>query len=147
MHTFQHQMLRPFDASTPLLCRRAPGQEHHTSRALRHDRINHLLCKAFPALVCMGVGLVRTNGQARVQEQHSAVGPGGEQATVFRRGREVGVVVGEGLVDVLQGGRGGSGWAHGETEAVGLVEVVVGVLAYDDGFDGAERRVSGPGNC
>jgi len=30
------------------------------------------------------------------------------------------------------------GWADGEAEAVGLVDVMVGVLAYDYDFDGVE---------
>ena len=52
----------------------------------------------------------------------------------------------DGNVDVFEGG-GSRDWrADGEAEAVGLVDVVVGILADDYGFNGVEGSVAGPLN-
>lgn len=49
-----------------------------------------------------------------------------------------------GNVDIFEGG-GSRDWrSDGEAEAVGLVDVVVGVLTDDYGFDGVEGSVAGP---
>lgn len=84
------------------------------------------------------------DGQAGVEKEHAAVGPGCQKAAFVGWRIEVRVVDFEALVDVLEGWWGRRGWADRETEAVGLVKVVVGILADDDGFDGLEGRVTGP---
>ena len=92
----------------------------------------------------MAVGLVGLDGQAGVEEQDAAIGPGREEAAVLGRGLEVGIIFLESGVHVLQAWRGGCWRTDGEAETVGLVDVVVGVLAEDDGFDGWEGCVTGP---
>jgi hypothetical protein len=88
---------------------------------------------------------VCTYGQACVEQQDAAVGPGREEAGPLRRRREGRVVSFEALVDVLEGRRGGCRWADGEAEAVSLVGAVVRVLAEDDCFNSWERCMARPG--
>lgn len=123
---------------------RAPGQEHDALRAPLADDLEHLGREALPALVLVAVRLVGAHRQHGVEQQDAAVGPGRQQAAPVRRRREGRVVDLQGLVDVDQGRRRGRRRAHGEREAVGLVQVVVGVLAEDDDFDGVEGGVPGP---
>lgn len=79
---------------------------------------------------------MRAYRQACIQQEHAAVGPGCQQPAVVGGRFEGRVVPLQGFEDVLEGGWGRGGRAHGEAHAVGLVDVVVGVLADDDGFDG-----------
>lgn len=96
-------------------------------------------------MVRMAVRLVCPDGETGIQEQDAAIGPRCEKPAVVGWGRECGVVLLQGDVDILERrGRGRRG-ADGEAEAVGLVEVVIGVLAEDDGLDGVEGRVARPG--
>lgn len=87
------------------------------------------------------------DGQAGVEQEHAAVGPGCQETAFVGRRLEAWVVDFEAFVDVLQGWRSGCGWADGKAEAVGLIHIVVGVLAEDDGFDGREGGVTGPEWC
>lgn len=84
------------------------------------------------------------DSQTSVQHEHAPLGPGNEQTPIIRGCHEIRVVLFDALVDVYQRGGCASGWADGEAEAVGLVVVVVGVLADNDGLDGVEGGVSGP---
>lgn len=84
---------------------------------------------------------MRANREAGVQHKHAVVGPGRQQPTFIWRRGEVWVVVLEALVDVDQRWGCWCGWADGEREAVGLVQVMIGVLAYDYCLDGVERCV------
>lgn len=146
MHTLQHQMLPALlKLPTPLLRRLSPSQKHHPLRPLRSHSINHFLRESFPTLLGMGISFVRTHGEAGIEHEDAAIGPGGEEAAIFGWRGEVGVVFFEGDVHVFERGRGRGRWSDGEAEAVGLIDVVVGVLAEDDGFDGGEGRVAGPG--
>lgn len=88
---------------------------------------------------------MHAHGEARVDEEHAAARPGGEEAALGGRGDEGRVVVLEADVHVAEGGRGRGRGLDGEGEAVGLGVVVVGVLADDDDFDGVEGGVAGPG--
>ena len=88
---------------------------------------------------------MRANSEAGVEEEDAAVSPGGEETAFVGWCSEVGIIVFERFVDVHEGGRSRGGRANGEGKAVGLVDVVVGVLADYDGFDGVEGRVTGPG--
>lgn len=92
----------------------------------------------------MAVRLVGPHGQARVEQEYAAVGPGREQAALVARRGEGRVVVLEADVHVAERGGRGGGRAHGECEAVRLVDVVVGVLAEDDDLDRGEGGVAGP---
>lgn len=92
----------------------------------------------------MAIRLVRSYGKTGIQKQHATIRPRCEKTAVVGWGRECGVVFLQGGVDVFERRRGGRRRADGEAEPVGLVEVVVGVLAEDDGFDGVEGRVARP---
>lgn len=138
-------MLAAVDTLDSLLSRLAPSQEDYTARTLCSNSINDLLRELLPALSGVRVGLVCAYGQAGVEEKHATLSPGREEAAILGRRRERRIIFFEALVDILKRGRSGCRWANGETEAVGLIQVVVGVLADDDCFDGREGRVSGPG--
>ena len=130
MHTLQNTMPLPIDLRHPLPSRQPPRQKHHAPRPDPGNRIDDLLGKFLPSLIRVAIRVVRADRQTRVQQQDAAVGPGRQEAAVFRRGRFEGrVVFGQGEVDVFERWRGRSRRADGETEAVRLVVVVVGVLA------------------
>lgn len=92
----------------------------------------------------MAIRFVSTHCKARVKQQDAMVGPGGKEPAVVGWGFESGIIVLESFVHVLKGRRRAGGWADREAEAVGLVDVVVGVLAEDDGFDCVEGGVARP---
>lgn len=92
----------------------------------------------------MTVGVVSADGQTCIEKQDATVGPRRQKTTFVRRRVEGRVIFLQSGVDVLERRWGGCWGTNGEAEAVGLVEVVVGVLAEDDGFDGGERCVTGP---
>ena len=145
MHALQHAMLRlRLDPLHPILRRHPPRQEHHPLRPHLGHRVNHLLRKLLPPMIRMAVRLVRPHRQARVEHQHAPIRPRSQQPAVLGRRREGRVVLLDGRIDVLQGRRRGRRRADGEAQPVGLVDVVVGVLAENDGFDGGEGRVAGP---
>jgi hypothetical protein len=112
----------------------APGRHH----------VDDALGEALPAAVGVAVGLVRPDRQARVEQEHPALGPGCEEAAVAGRRREGRVVVAEPHVHVAQRGRARRRRPDREGEAVRLVDVVVGVLPEDHHLDGVEGRVAGP---
>lgn len=144
MHTLQHQMPTPINPRNALLRGAAPSQEHNTSRPLRIHNLNNLLRELLPTLIRMTVCLVRSHGQARIQQQHTVIRPRRQQTAVLRGRAELGIVFLEGFVDVLEGWWSGRGRSDGEAETVGLVYVVVGVLAEDYGFDSGEGCMAGP---
>jgi len=92
----------------------------------------------------MTVRLVRPYRQTGIQQQDATVCPGGEETAFVGRRLEGRVVDREGFVNVCEGRGRVDGRADGEAEAVGLVDVVIGVLAEDYGFDCGEGGVSGP---
>lgn len=146
MHAPQHQVLRPIDILQPRLRGFAPAQKHHAVPPLLVHGVDDLLRKTLPAFTRVTVRLVRSHGEAGVQQEDAAVCPGSEETAVLG-GRSKGwIVLFQGDVDVLEGRGSGGGRTHGEAEAVGLVVVVVGILAEDDGFHGVERCVAGPGS-
>lgn len=144
MYALQKTMPLLIHARHPLLRRHPPRQKHHALRPHPRHSVNDLLRKPLPSMVRVAVRLVRTDRETGIQHEDAAIGPGGEEAAVSGGRGEVGVVFFDGRVDVFEGGRGGGGGPDGEAEAVGLVEVVVGVLAEDNGFDGGEGGVAGP---
>lgn len=93
----------------------------------------------------MAVGFVGAYGEAGVEEEDAVVSPGGQEAGTVGWRAEGGVVFFQGCVHVFERGRGGCRWAHGKAEAVGLVEVVIGILAEDYCFYCWEGCVARPG--
>lgn len=130
MHTMQNTMPDPIQLGTPLLRMRPPRQKNHPSRPIPRNNINHLLRKLLPPLFRMRFRFMRLHRQTSIQQQHPAIGPGGEETTVARRRAEsVRVFLFEEFVDVLEGGWSWGGGSDGEAETVGLVDVVVWILA------------------
>lgn len=85
-----------------------------------------------------------SDSQTGVQQEHTAVCPGRQEAAVVWWRLEIWVVVYKGLVDILEGWGCDCRWADGEGEAVGLVYVVVGILSDHDCFDCIEGCVARP---
>lgn len=79
-----------------------------------------------------------------VEEQYAPVCPGRQEAALVGRRSEAWVVACETYVHVFERRRSWCGRADGECESMGLVVVVVGILADDDGFHARERGVPGP---
>lgn len=77
MRTLQHQMPRPTNPLDPIFRRLAPSQENHPLHPLRRDGVDDLLREFLPALVGVRVCGVGADRQAGVEEEHTAVGPGG----------------------------------------------------------------------
>lgn len=146
MHRLQHAVPVPVDVLDPQARGAAPGQEDDAARALRGHDVDDLLRERLPALLGVRVGRVRANRQAGVEQQHPAVGPGGQEAGLVGRGPEGRVVDRDALEDVVQRRRGDRWGADGEAEAVGLVDVMIGVLADDHRLNGVEGRVLRPVN-
>lgn len=92
----------------------------------------------------MAVRFMGAHRQASIEAQDAAVCPRCQETASIGWLFETGVVVLEGFVDVLEGRGSGSGWADGEREAVGLVDIVVGILAQNYRFDSRKRSVAGP---
>ena len=136
MHASQNTMPFLVDLCDALCCRTTPGEENHPPGSAFSNEIDDFLGELLPAFVCVTFWLVHPNGQACVEKQHAAVGPGGEQASVLGWGAKGRIVVLESDVHVFQGRRGKCGRADGKAEAVGLVDVMIGVLPENYGFDG-----------
>lgn len=85
-----------------------------------------------------------THGETGVEEEDASVSPWGEEAEVVGGWLEGGIVVLEAFVDVFEGGWCGSRWADGEAKAVGLIDVVIGILTENNHFDFVERSMAGP---
>lgn len=149
VHTLQYAMPSFIHLLHPLSRRLAPSQEHHPLRPPLRRNIDDLLREPLPALLRMAIRFMRSDRKTRVQQQHAAVSPRGEQAAVVGRSFEKRVILFERFVYIFEGRGSGCWCTHGEAEAVGLVEVVIGVLADDDGFDSGEGSMSGPedGQC
>jgi hypothetical protein len=92
----------------------------------------------------MRVCFTPANCQAGVDEQDTTIGPWGQQTAPVWRRLVVRIVDLEGFVDVLERWWCWRWRANGETETVGLVGAMVGVLACDDNLDSIERRMSRP---
>ncbi len=144
MNTLQHAMLNLIHLVHPQLRRLSPRQKYNPARPHLRHRVNDLLRELLPSSARVAIWFVCTHRKARVEQQDAAVGPGGQETAVVGWGFERGVVLLEGLVHVLEGRRRAGGRADGEAEAVGLVDVVVGVLAEDDGFDCIEGGMARP---
>lgn len=129
MYALQHQVFAPIDLLAPILRWLAPCQEHHALCSLRCDCVDDLLRELLPALFCVRICFVGADSQAGVEEKDASICPWCEEAAVLGWFFKERVVFLEGDVHVLEAGRCLRGWADGEAEAVGLVEVVVGVLA------------------
>lgn len=123
----------------PVLSRRAPSQKDNTIRPHLDNSVNYLLHERLPALARMGIGLAPTDSQAGVDKQDATVRPWSQQATLVWRRLVVWVLFLETFVDVLERRGSGIRRADGEAETMGLIWPVIGVLAYDDGFDRVER--------
>ncbi len=144
MHTLQDTMPILVDPGDSLASWRTPSQEDHASRPHFRNSIYDLLGELLPALVGVAVRLVRSNRQTCVQQQHTTISPRREKSTVLWRWLECRIIFADRNIDVFQGWWSRRRGADGEAEAVSLVDVVIGVLAQDDGFDRVERSMPGP---
>jgi len=101
MHTLQHQMPAPINPHHSLLRRASPRQKDNALFPLPAHGLYHFLREPLPALACMTIRFVCAHGQTGIEEQHTAVGPGCQESGFVGRRLEVGIVSGEGDVDVL----------------------------------------------
>lgn len=145
MHRLQNTMLRLINLGHPRPRRFPPRQKHDSIAPHPRNKVNRLLREPLPSLAGVTVRRVCANSQTSVEHKDTPLCPGNEETPVIRGWHKVWVVLFDALVDVDEGRGCAGGWADGEAEAVGLVFVVVGVLADDDGFDGVEGGVAGPG--
>lgn len=139
-------MLLPVDAGTAFLGRVAPGEEHDTTRAFFRDYVDDFLREAFPAFVAVAVGFVGADGQAGVEHENASIGPWREETAVLWGRFEVGIVLLQRCVHVLQARWCWSRRPYREAKTVSLVEVVVWILAYYHSLDVVKRGVAGPGH-
>jgi hypothetical protein len=93
-------------------------------------------------MVTVGICLVGSNGETGIDEEDTAVGPGGEETPVLWGWSEVWVILCEGFEDVFEGRWSGGRSADGETETMGLIEVMIRVLADNYSFDSIEGCMS-----
>ncbi len=121
-----------------------PSQENHASRPHFRDNIYDLLGELLPAFIGVAVRLMRSNSQTCVQQQYTTVSPRREKSTILWWWLKCRIVFADRNIDVFQGRRSRRRGTDGEAEAVSLVDVVIGVLAQDDGFDRVERSMPGP---
>lgn len=128
MHAFQHMMFTPINRLYPLLRRRSPCKKDDAFCSDLGDRVNDLLRELFPPLVGMAICLMRLNGEASVQHQHSTIRPWSEETAVLGGSYEGRVVLLDGNVHVLERWRSRRGRADREAKTMSLVEVVVGIL-------------------
>src|SRR5574337_499592 len=103
-------------------------QQEHQAFALAIQCIDRSVSEALPAPVRMGAGTSLLHRQHAVEQQHAAVGPGGE-ATVAGTGHaEVALDLPE---DVVQRWGYPHAAAHRKAQPMRLAGAVVGVLAQD----------------
>ena len=114
----------------------APKEEDETAALLAEGRYGGI-GKGLPTVVLVAAGLMGTDGEGGVEEQHTLLGPAAEVAAGDGdAGAEVGV---DFLDDVDQRRRHLDALRHRETEPHGLARLMVGVLAKDDNFHAVER--------
>src|SRR5574337_358322 len=113
-------------------------QQEHQAFALAIQCIDRSVSEALPAPVRMGAGTSLLHRQHAVEQQHAAVGPGGE-ATVAGTGHaEVALDLPE---DVVQRWGYPHAAAHRKAQPMRLAGAVVGVLAQDHNPHRVERGV------
>lgn len=95
-------------------------------------------------MIRVRVGVVRSHGQAGIEQQHAPLRPGCEEASLVGWRDEVGIIIFEAHVHVSERRRGDRGRPDGEGEPVGLVDVVVGILAENHHANRAEGGEAGP---
>lgn len=93
-------------------------------------------------MVCMGIGLMCSNCKTRIDEKDSAVCPGRKKTAIIGRWFEIWIIFCKGFEDIFEGGRSRCRSANGETETMGLVEVMIRILTNDYSFDGIEGCMS-----
>ena len=116
---------------------RAPEHEHEALSA-RIEARYHRIREALPALVSVAVGLVSTDRENRVQQQHPLRGPVAEISVGWDRYSQVLVKL---LKDVSERRRRGRGGLDREAQTMSLTRPVVGVLPQD--HDSHRRKGGG----
>src|SRR6185437_5314649 len=94
--------------------------------ALTVECVDGRIGEPFPAPVCMCAGATLLHRQHAVEQQHTAVGPGGETAVAGAGDAEVAL---DFLEYVVQRWRHPHAGAHREAQAMRLAGTVVGILA------------------
>ncbi len=122
------RMARSVDQDAFLLRIAAP--EHENDGIFSGiDGTNNGIGEDLPAVALVGVGHVRAHRQHGIEQQHPLFCPGDEVAIIGDAKTHVAAQLFE---DVNKRRRWLNAWAHGETETVGLIIVVVGVLAQQE---------------
>jgi hypothetical protein len=134
MHTLQDEMSFLVDLADSLASWRAPGEKDNTLGSLSSHEINDLLREGFPAPISVRIGLVSTHSQTGIEEEHTTISPWSKQSAPVGRWCEVGIIVGDGFIDILKRRRCNGRWTDGEGEAVCLIDIMVRILTNDDGL-------------
>ena len=103
---------------------------------LLSDSPDRRIREGLPADPPVGVGLMGSHGEDRVEEEHPLLGPLGQIAVVGYPEAEVVVKL---LVDIDEGRRDRNVLVYRKTQAVRLSVPVIGILAEDDDLDLVER--------
>ena len=87
----------------------------------------------------MTVGIVCLDSQASIEQKHTTIGPRSQQTTLVGRWGEIGIVLFDCQVDVLERGWSDSWRADREAEPMSLVGAVVGILTKDNNLHSIKR--------
>jgi len=135
MHTLEHQIMLLVDHIGFAAGITAPEHIHQVLTMLR-QRLNSGIGKLLPPQLRMTVGLMGTNRERSIEQQHALLSPTGEIARCGDRRTKVGLYL---FKDILQRGRKLDTVLNREAQSVCLSWLVIGVLADNHHFHLVER--------
>lgn len=116
--------------------RSTPPQHKHQSGLSFVQHLNDAIGESFPPLTPMTVGLMGSNRQHRIQQQHSLIGPMGQLTVSGNRHANARVQLFE---NVLQRWGRPDTPTNREAQPVGLAFTVVRILTQHDHSDAIKR--------
>lgn len=132
MHSLQDVVPFPVNSSSFLLSIRTPKHEDKAFLVVA-EPLHHSVSERFPAFVFVGVGLVCSDGQHGIEEQHTLLGPSSQIS--MSRVLKAFNVRDQFFVHVLQTGWG-SYWSFDtKAQTMGLVRTMIRILAQNHHLD------------